>query len=98
MRAGRPSTTAFMVAAGRAVADGEKEVEGFSDPIARLLLPPGYQRAVDLIVSGHTASGFLERRRTSLVRRVQRMASARTVVIDAALRAALLRSQVVLLG
>jgi methyltransferase (TIGR00027 family) len=98
MRAGRPSTTAFLVAAGRAVADGEKSLEGFSDPIARALLPPSYQRAVDLIVSGSQASGLLERRRVSLVRRVQRMAPARTLAIDAALRAAPARSQVVLLG
>ncbi|HTO09430.1 MAG TPA: class I SAM-dependent methyltransferase [Myxococcota bacterium] len=98
MREGRPSTTAFLVAAGRAVADGVKSVEGFSDPVARALLPPSYQRAVDLVVSGRPASGLLARRRVALVRRMQRMAPARTVAIDAALRAAPARAQVVLLG
>ena len=98
MREGRPSTTAFLVAAGRAVADGERSLEGFSDPIARLLLPPSYQRAVDLIVSGGAASGLWERRRVAMVRRVERMAPARTVAIDAAVRAAPARAQVVLLG
>ena len=98
MRAGRPSTTAFLVAAGRAVAHAERALEGFSDPIARTLLPPGYQRVVDLAVGGRDASGLLERRRLALVRRVERMAPARTVVIDAALRAAPVRSQIVLLG
>jgi methyltransferase (TIGR00027 family) len=95
---GEASTTALYVAMGRAVADAEKRVHGFSDPITRELLPPDARRLVDLLVSGEAPSRLRDRARLFFVRRVLRMVSLRTVVIDAAVRAAAPVRQLVILG
>ena len=97
MRTGEASTTALYVAMGRAVAHAEGRVRGFSDPIARQLLPPDARHLVDLLLSGEPA-GRRDRARLSVVRRVVRMISLRTIAIDDAVRAAAPVRQLVILG
>jgi methyltransferase (TIGR00027 family) len=98
MRAGQPSTTALYVAMGRAIAHAEGRVRGFSDPIARELLPAHYQRLVDLYVSGRTPPRARDRWTLRIVRRVARMIPLRTVAIDDAVRSAPTLRQLVILG
>jgi methyltransferase (TIGR00027 family) len=97
VRADEASTTALYVAMGRAVAHAEGRVRGFSDPIARQLLPPDARRLVDLLLSREPA-GWRDRARLSVVRRVVRMISLRTIAIDQAVRAAAPVRQLVILG
>ncbi len=97
MRADEASTTALYVAMGRAVAHAEGRVRGFSDPIARQLLPPDARRLVDLLSSREPA-GWRDRARLGVVRRVVRMISLRTIAIDDAVRAAAPVRQLVILG
>ena len=97
MRAGEASTTALYVAMGRAVAHAQGRVRGFSDPIARQLLPPDARRLVDLLLSGEPA-GWQDRARLAVVRRVVRMISLRTLAIDDAVRGAAPVRQLVILG
>ena len=97
MRRGRASTTAFYVAMGRAIADAEARVPGFSDPIARELLPARYRRVVDLCASGRRP-GWRDRWLVAVARRVARMVPLRTVAIDEAVRSAPALGQLVILG
>jgi methyltransferase (TIGR00027 family) len=97
MRAGEASTTALYVAMGRATAHEEGRVRGFSDPVARQLLPEDARRLVDLLLSGARA-GPGDRARLSVLRRVVRMISLRTIAIDDAVRAAAPVRQLVILG
>jgi len=83
---------------GRAVANAQGLVRGFSDPIAKELLPPGARRLVDLLVSGETPRGFRDRTRLAFVRRVVPMVSLRTIAIDDAIRATQPVRQLVILG
>jgi methyltransferase (TIGR00027 family) len=98
MRPDQPSTTALYVAMGRAVAHAEARVRGFSDPIARELLPADARRLVDLYVSRQRASGIRDRWTLRIVRRVARMITLRTIAIDEAIRAAPDLGQLVILG
>lgn len=98
MRPGEASTTALYVAMGRAVAHAQGHVRGFSDPIARQLLPPDARRLVDLFVSGAPRASWRDRARLVFVRRVVPMISLRTLVIDEAVRAAAPVRQLVILG
>ena len=98
MRPGEASTTALYVAMGRAVAHAEGRVRGFSDPIARELLPPESRRLVDLAVSRERGAGWRDRVRLAVLQRVVPLASLRTVVIDDAVRGAGAVRQLVILG
>jgi methyltransferase (TIGR00027 family) len=98
MRPSQASTTALHVAMGRAIAHAEARIPGFSDPIARELLPPAYRHVVDLLASGRTPSGWRDRGRLRIARRVARMIPLRTVAIDHAVRTAPVLRQLVILG
>jgi methyltransferase (TIGR00027 family) len=98
VRPGEASTTALYVAMGRAVAHAEGRVRGFSDPIARELLPPGARRLVDRFVAGEPPASVRDRVRLAFVRRVVPLVSLRTVAIDDAIRAAAPVRQLVILG
>jgi methyltransferase (TIGR00027 family) len=82
---------------GRAVADAQGRVRGFSDPIARQLLPEDARRLVDLLRSGERGS-LGDRARLYVLRRVVRMISLRTIAIDDAVRTAAPVRQLVILG
>jgi methyltransferase (TIGR00027 family) len=98
MRTDRPSTTALYVAMGRALAHAEARVGGFSDPIARELLPPEYRRLVDRFATGQGPSSWRDRWTLAIVRRVARMIPLRTLAIDDAVRATPGLRQLVILG
>ena len=98
MRPGEASTTALYVAMGRAVAHAEGRVRGFSDPIARQLLPPDARRLVDRFVAGEPPASLRDRARLAFVRRVVPLVSLRTIAIDEAVRAAAPVRQLVILG
>jgi methyltransferase (TIGR00027 family) len=83
---------------GRAIADAEGRVRGFSDPIARQLLPAHLACLVDLQLSGRKPSHWRDRALLAMVRRVARVIPLRTVAIDAALRSAPALDQLVILG
>jgi len=97
MRVGEASGTALYVAMARAVAHARGRVRGFSDPIARQLLPPDARRLVDRLLSGEPA-GWRDRARLTVVRRMARMISLRTIAIDDAVRGAAPVRQLVILG
>lgn len=86
MRNDRPSSTAAIVAAARAVIDRDSTVEGFSDPYAERLLPEAYRRRV----------------RTAAFRMMTlpgaHLFALRTVAIDAGIREAPALEQLVILG
>jgi len=98
VRPGEGSTTALYVAMGRAVAHAEGRVRGFSDPIARELLPPGARRLVDRFVAGEPPASLRDRARLAFVRRVVPLVSLRTIAIDDAIRGAAPVGQLVILG
>jgi methyltransferase (TIGR00027 family) len=98
MREGRPSTTALYVAMGRAIAHTEARASGFSDPIARELLPDDARRLVDLYASGQRPRRLRDRWSLRIARRVSRMMILRTLAIDDAIRSAPDRGQLVILG
>jgi len=98
MRADRPSTTALYVAMGRAIAHTDARASGFSDPIARELLPDGARRLVDLHASGQRPRSLRDRWTLRIARRVSRMLTLRTLAIDDAIRSAPDRRQLVILG
>ena len=99
MRVGEASRTALYVAMARAVAHAQERVRGFSDPIARQLLPPDSRRLVDRLLSGEPP-GWRHRARLAVVRRLLpvRMISLRTIAIDDAVRIAAPVRQLVILG
>jgi methyltransferase (TIGR00027 family) len=98
MKTGQPSRTALYVAMGRAIANVEAREAGFSDPIARELLPAEERRLVDLCASGKRPAGVRDRLTLRAVRRIARMVSLRTLAIDEAVRTAPSLGQVVILG
>ncbi|HXK23600.1 MAG TPA: class I SAM-dependent methyltransferase, partial [Myxococcota bacterium] len=98
MRADRPSTTALYVAMGRAIAHTDARASGFSDPIARELLPDDARRLVDLHASGQRPRRLRDRWTLRIARRVSRMMTLRTLAIDDAIRSAPDRGQLVILG
>ncbi|HTY17480.1 MAG TPA: class I SAM-dependent methyltransferase [Myxococcota bacterium] len=98
MREGRPSTTALYVAMGRAIAHADARASGFSDPIARELLPDDARRLVDLHASGQRPPRLRDRWTLRIARRVSRMMTLRTLAIDDAIRSAPERGQLVILG
>jgi methyltransferase (TIGR00027 family) len=87
MRSDRPSDTATWIALARALSDRHGRVRGFSDPLARQLLPHE-------LVSGIAPRAVLAR---LLGRALERIVALRTVAIDEALRAAV-APQLVVLG
>ncbi len=86
MRADRPSSTAAIVAAARAITHHTGTVQGFSDPYAERLLPASYQRRV--------AIGAYRR----MVRPGAHLFGLRTVAIDQGIRQAPNLEQLVILG
>ena len=98
MKPGQPSRTALYVAMGRAIADGEGTTIGFSDPVARELLPQEERRLVDAYLTGQRPARARDRWTLRALRRVVSMVTVRTVAIDEAVRTAPSLGQVVILG
>ena len=80
------SSTAVLVAQGRAVADGRYAVGRFSDPIARELLDPAERDLVDAVLAGQVPARAGERMSYELVQRTGLSMVPRTLRIDAAIR------------
>lgn len=86
MRDDRPSSTAVIVAAARAMVDQSSMIEGFSDPYADRLLPRAYRRG--------TTARWLAR----VLLPGAHLFALRTMAIDAGVRGAPALEQVVILG
>jgi methyltransferase (TIGR00027 family) len=85
-----------MVCQARALADG-RSIAAFSDPIALQLLPPEARALVERARAGTPPRNAAERARRAFLEKRSHMTVARTVEIDAALRAST-APQVVILG
>lgn len=85
MRDDRPSTTAALVAAARAIVHDSQSIPGFSDPYARKLLPHSYGTAAARAMQWVSRDGA-------------HILGLRTVAIDEGIRTAPDLSQVVILG
>lgn len=97
MKAGSASTTAELVAMGRALANGSSDVARFSDPTAMTLISDEARSRVERIRNGVEPHGIGETTMQAyLVRQAQFMV-ARTVAIDDAVREAA-SPQLVILG
>jgi methyltransferase (TIGR00027 family) len=91
------SSTAVLVAQGRAVADGRYAVARFSDPIARELLDPGEREVVDRVRREQVPTEAAGRFAYEMVRRTGISMAPRTIAIDEAVRSHAAR-QLVILG
>ena len=97
MKAGQASQTAVLVCAARAAAHGTTAGARYSDPTARLLLPPEARAAVERYRRGEVGEGARARIAHETIRRRAAMMVARTVFIDDAVRETK-SEQVVILG
>lgn len=97
MKPGQASRTAVAVCMGRAAAQGATSVTAFDDPTALALLPAGARARVERLRAGVPGATLLDRLKDGYVRTLSRMAVARTVAIDDAVREAAC-PQLVILG
>ncbi|HYP98937.1 MAG TPA: class I SAM-dependent methyltransferase [Polyangiaceae bacterium] len=98
MRPGQESKTAVMVCMGRALADSDPTLPGFSDPTAFELLPEEARRRVERVrAEGIPKRGLKKAIEHGFLLRQSKVMAARTLEIDAAVREAA-SPQVVILG
>ena len=97
VKPGRASQTAELVCMGRALAHDRTDVPGFADPTALVLLPDDARARVERMRAGDLPRGVRERVQWAYLARHSQIMAARTVTIDAAVRAAG-NPQVVVLG
>src|SRR6478609_6164483 len=98
MRSGQESKTAVLVCMGRALADSDPTLPGFSDPTAFELLPEAARRRVERVrAEGIPKRGLKKAIEHGFLLRQSKIMAARTLSIDAAVREAA-APQVVILG
>jgi methyltransferase (TIGR00027 family) len=94
----RPSNTAVYVAMGRALAEAEGGVRGFSDPFALRLLPDDCRAVVERTVRGEWPRDGRDLQLRIIARAMAPLMGPRTVEIDEGLRELPSGHQVVILG
>ena len=97
MKAGHESKTAVHVCMGRALADGDPTLPGFSDATAFVLLPDEAQRRVESVRSESNPRGLRRAIEHGYLLRQSKITAVRTQVIDDAVREAS-AAQLVILG
>jgi len=97
MKAGHESKTAVHVCMGRALADGDPTLPGFSDATAFVLLPDEAQRRVESVRTESNPRGLRRAIEHGYLLRQSKITAVRTQVIDDAVREAS-AAQLVILG
>ena len=97
MKPGQESKTAVHVCMGRALANGDPTLPGFSDPTAFALLPDEAQRRVERVRTEGAPKGLRKAIEHGYLVRQSKITAARTIEIDAAVRDAA-APQLVILG
>jgi len=97
MKAGHESKTAVHVCMGRALADGDPTLPGFSDATAFVLLPDEAQRRVESVRSESNPRGLRRASEHGYLLHQSKITAVRTQVIDDAVREAS-AAQLVILG